>query len=1155
MRLKQIKLAGFKSFVDLTKVPFPHQMTAIVGPNGCGKSNIIDAVRWVLGESSAKHLRGSAMTDVIFNGAASRKPVGQASVELVFDNSVQHQRTLELSGLAERAEISVRRVVSRDGVNTYYLNGSKCRRRDITDIFLGTGLGHRSYAIIEQGMISRLIESKPQDLRVFIEEAAGTSQYKERRRETEVKLKHTKENLTRIEDLQHELTQQVEHLHIQAAAARKFKQYKSEQRQLKIQLLALQWQNYQQFVDELSQAIEQEDEALTALSREAVAENERLSLCQLSLDKLRQEQASVQEAHVSINQVLAQKEQTLIHSQQQLQFLASSIQDCQAQLTAAKSGLAQAECERKGGQTRLDESLFAAKQVDDTLFEQKKLLASLQQKIQETSLEIGQQDNRQQLLAQEVSNCERTLEYLVQRLAEACENEREFKKQLTQLAPPDSTEFIEDELRSRSNTLALEQESLHNSKAALDEVNERINQAFNSKQQLNTEISVLLSQVKLLEERLSPSIDWQQSSSYLAKDGKKTLSHHYWQVEEDWQHAVEQTFGHFLQSIVIDDAHKISSETRGNFAIANELTFNVEAGTLAEVIHSEVGIPTLFNHIFLAQSEQIAWQQLKSIAPYESLITKSGAWIGHGYCFNTPAQENNDLLKDNARLSGCQQSIAQLKEDSGQLDVLLEGLEKEKQQLLSTHSTLIAEIDRMQGQVQQLRAKQFAAQEQANFHQQQQRYLDQQIERAAVKIEETKSAQLTSQHNLVQAKEKAKALMVDDDLRCQLQSLQNEQSVLLGEIEHNEHLHRQHMLFAEKEKSQLVDNDREISQCQNKFELQLTQKQKFEQQKAELADIGSLTQQVESLKAERETYRLQLEQLTENIETNNASTYQLRQSLDKLRDEMERKKQKISDGKVKLEEFKVRTETVVEQLVDDASRVNQILVEIPAHLKESNCQSQIKTLEKKISRLGAINLAAIDEYELISSRKNDIDLQYDDLIQAVGTLESAISKIDNQTRQQFKATFEQVDADLQQLFPKVFGGGHAYLALTSDDMLESGVTIMAQPPGKKNATIHLLSGGEKALTALSLVFAIFRLNPAPFCMLDEVDAPLDDVNVSRFCNLVREMSQTVQFIFISHNKIAMEMASHLTGVTMFEPGVSKMVSVDIDEALAMAEVS
>ncbi len=1169
MRLKHIKLAGFKSFVDPTKVPFEQQMTAIVGPNGCGKSNIIDAVRWVLGESSAKNLRGDAMTDVIFNGAASRKPVGQASVELVFDNSQGRIK----GNMADRSEVSIRRVVNRDSQNSYFLNGSKCRRRDITDIFLGTGLGPRSYAIIEQGTISRLIESKPHELRVFIEEAAGISKYKERRRETENRIVHTRENLARLADIRSELTLRIDALHKQAEAAKRYRTLKADERKYKAELSVLRWQEYQKknqhFLDkitllqaEIEQLVLQQTHHENALFQA----KQKLTVGGDNIDDLQTEKLALTNNIARIEQDIkhihlqknAQKQESelaqkhLIEDEQKLKTL-------ELELSEKNTELKQLQPELNQCQQQLQIAQLALNEANDKLYQWQQARESYHQQSQ-LALE------KKNSLTAKIDACQQTILVNTQR-------QEKLETELTKLNSQKSALLSGADLTKEMQALTKQagncEQKLIENQHKLEQLQLQLT---GHSQKLATEQGLLQAQQQSHQQLLfeqNKLSDWQASQKiWLTKQNLQSQARLFEAIEvsPNWQAAFELVLNDWLAAQQVSNFPKnidqhLAIETLllvKNSSASTDI--QAQSGTLAAQVTGQHSFNVVLNNIFLADNYQQAQILLSTLTAQQSVICPDTTWLGHGFLRKGFTQESDAQLTKLAyikqlevEITSCEQTIATEQVSKATIEAQLADAKQHAQQLKTELNQLKQAVSALQQTITVNEQQQIFIVQQQETLQVELTSLIANLPKAQQQLSEFTQAltQVLTQQPKVLVDENGQDKSLNEQVLLQQSSKLQQQSV-------NQLTRQQQQLAVQIERA--TNQQASTQQSQIALQEKIRQAQLLQQQRQ-----VSLTEHVEPLTANEQKLQSWLAQMSSvegKLSFINDNLAQAQQELIKLEQKKEttnktitQLKEQVTKQHLEAESYRIRAHSMQEQLDEMQVCIQDIEKQMPVGAKESIWQAYLVKIAKEISHLGAINLAAIAEYEEQLERKNYLEQQNDDLVKAITTLEGAIAKIDKETKQKFKSTFEQVNKDLKSLFPKVFGGGSASLELTGDDLLETGVSIMARPPGKKNSTIHLLSGGEKALTALSLVFAIFRLNPAPFCMLDEVDAPLDDANVERFCNLVREMSQTVQFVYISHNKIAMEMASQLTGVTMFEPGVSRMVAVDIDEAIAMADVS
>ncbi|MDH1868779.1 chromosome segregation protein SMC [Pseudomonas chengduensis] len=1162
MRLKSIKLAGFKSFVDPTTVSFPSNMAAVVGPNGCGKSNIIDAVRWVMGESSAKNLRGESMTDVIFNGSNTRKPVTQASIELIFDNS---DNSL-VGEYAAFAEISIRRRVTRDGQNTYFLNGTKCRRRDITDIFLGTGLGPRSYSIIEQGMISKLIEAKPEELRNFIEEAAGISKYKERRRETENRIRRTQENLERLSDLREELERQLERLHRQAQAAEKYQEYKAEERQLKAQLLALRWQNLNQQVGCREQVIGDQEvafEALVAEQRSADASIERL---RDGHHELSERFNLVQGRFYSVGGDIARVEQSIQHGQQRLRQLQDDLREAEKARLETESHLGH------------DRTLLATlgEELEMLLPEQEMTAAAAEESA--ASLEEAeaamhgwqeQWDGFNQRSAEPRRQAEvqqSRIAQLEQSLERLAERQRRLNEELQQLvADPEDAAILE--LNEQLAAGELEQEALHLAEEQqaerLQQLREELQQAGQAQQQAQGELQRLNGRLASLEALQQAALDpgqgageWLREQNLLQRprlaEGLR--------VESGWELAVETVLGADLQAVLLDDFAGLdfAALEQGELRLASPARGGARrAGSLLDKVESSHDLSPWLAGVRPVESLEQALAARSQLADGESLISRDGYWVGrHFLRVRRAAEADSGVLARGQELERLQLEREEREAALAQLDERLLALRDEQRLQEEQREQQRRQGQELARQLSELKAKLSASQAKAEQLGLRRRRLQDELQEAAEQ-REIEQEQLGEAR--LQLQDALDAMALDNEQRESLLASRDSLRERLDRVRQDARQHKDHAHQLAVRVGSLKAQHDSTRQALERLEMQAERLHERREQ---------LSLNLEEGEAPLEELRIKLEELLERRMAVDDELRQARLALEdadrELRDAEKRRTQaeqqaqllrsQLEQQRMDWQSLNVRRKALADQLAEDNYDLHGVIATLPAEATESAWEEELERMAARIARLGPINLAAIDEYQQQSERKRYLDAQDADLVEALETLENVIRKIDKETRNRFKDTFDQINGGLQALFPKVFGGGNAYLELTGEDLLDTGVTIMARPPGKKNSTIHLLSGGEKALTALALVFSIFQLNPAPFCMLDEVDAPLDDANVGRYARLVKEMSATVQFIYITHNKIAMEMADQLMGVTMHEPGCSRLVAVDVEEALAMVEV-
>ncbi len=1166
MRLKQIKLAGFKSFVDPTTVPFPDNLTAIVGPNGCGKSNLIDAVRWVMGESSAKNLRGDSMTDVIFNGSSARKAIGQASIELVFDNS---DGTIT-GEYASFNEIAVKRQVNRESQSVYYLNGSACRKKDITNIFLGTGLGPRSYAIIEQGMISRLIESKPHELRIFIEEAAGISKYKERRRETENRIRHTRDNLDRLNDLREELGRQLAHLQRQANSAKKYKKFKAEERELKSQLIVLRWQSFKEQLSSYESSIKAMEVELEAKHAEQRSVDTDIEKTRDNHIELTDSFNEVQSRFYGVGSEIARLEQSIKHNKER-----------RLQLQEDLSRLDQAE----------RNALQHINQDDKQIAEVKKELTLLSPDLERLDIEVEQAAERLLLAEDVMQDWQQDWDSFQQssaKLTQKSEVEQTRIQHSESLLERSKLRYdsLNKELASivvspqESELKILSEELITSEKAATDiaktsaATREKINQLRvkrDDKQQTLTQLHREIQQLQGREvtlkalQKAALGRDNQVLDDWLDQQGidNSKLAEQL-TVQPGWELAVETVLGKHLEALSVDGFEQLSEQLQSldaaDLTLLDSGSAKVAArnGSILSMISSDLPVPSWLNLIHTAKNLSEALDLVNKIDLGESVVTADGFWLGPDWLqvsrlkqtegsVLTREKELRDLIiiiKEKCDLH--QVLEVELRDCRDELKTL-EVTWQQQQQQVSESSHLLAELSskinhlktglehnqsrwsKLTKEVEELELQRIQESEKlAESRLSLEQTIDLMADNNSQKEELSRSREerrINLDHCRTIAKEHKEAYhrlaLRSESLSAQLESAETGKKRAesqIGELGER----REQLQLA------LADDKSPIEDLQKELEITLDKHQSVEK---ELADSRKKLESVEH----------EIRQLDRKRHVAEENAEAVRAKLERLRMEWQGINVRVSNEEEQLKSSNKSIEEIKQELAEDAS--------------EELWQEKLEKMANKIQRLGAINLAAIDEYDVQSERKIYLDSQNDDLCAALETLENAIRKIDKETRNRFQETFDKVNQGLKDLFPKVFGGGHAYLELTGDDLLDTGVTVMARPPGKRNSTIHLLSGGEKALTAISLVFSIFQMKPAPFCMLDEVDAPLDDANVARYCRLVKEMSKTVQFIYISHNKGAIEMAHHLAGVTMQEAGVSRMVSVDVDEATSLAQAN
>lgn len=1180
MRLSKIKLAGFKSFVDPTVLELKSPLVAVVGPNGCGKSNVIDAVRWVMGESSAKNLRGESMSDVIFNGSSGRKPVGQASIELVFDNSDG-----SLGGeYANFAEISIRRQASRDNQSNYFLNGTRCRRRDITDIFLGTGLGPRSYSIIEQGMISRVIEAKPEDLRAFLEEAAGISLYRRRRQETETRMRHTRENLARLDDVRQELEKQLDRLKRQSESALRYQQFKETQETLEAELASLRWHLLKEQMESKSTLIRGFNNGF----EEKMAGKTNIDL---ELEKLREQHAEkteeYNEVHTQYYEVatqIARNEQSLEHHRERQQQLQNDLEQSQyniekiyLQLEQDKARLEALLEEWEGVVPDFETAKARVEEYGRILEEAQNAMRHFQEGFEQFQEQSGKM--------------QQTAEVEKARIEQLDKHSREANAQLSRL---------QHELAS------LDWETLDQSLTGLvEEIAER-EQTTRSHVQTLASLSEQLKEVRLERDTIIKTLDnvsMKRQSEHgrlaslealqQAALGKTDGTVKEWlrvagcaenqrigeciKVESGFERALETVLGSALEAVCVNSIDEIAA-TLTQFSEGNVTFFesknqsaqsaqsvpsaqnvphntSINATLLSQKVKSDLILESFLTQVYVVDDLNDALKIRTKLNKEESVVTRDGIWLSRDWLrvyrdtsgHSGVLERENEILRLKESLFELNQSLEDLESQKQDNQSKNRALEDQRELIQSTEAKEAQILKELTGKSAGLRAR---LEHTRNRVSRVQEEIEEQNQRLSLSQEEASLARLSLQS----------ALDAMEDFTLRREGLHEERAglkQLLNQAEQNlsQAKDLMHGLALKREnlKAQLEAIRQGITRLEEQHSALLTRRSDLE---LALQDNNEpfleLREKLETLLAERIQSEHQLNLARSKVEAIDSELQSHEKRRLSLEQEAEVIRRQLDEARLALQALEIHSQTVQEKLVTVGRTAEEIWQTLPPEAEENVWSERLEEVTQKIQRLGAINLAAIEEFQSENERKNYLDAQHSDLTEALETLENAIRKIDRETRARFKETFDKVNTDFQTLYPRLFGGGQAYLELVGDDLLEAGVTVMARPPGKRNSSIHLLSGGEKALTAVALVFAIFQLNPAPFCMLDEVDAPLDDANVGRFCELVKHMSSSVQFIYITHNKVSMEMAHHLVGVTMKEPGVSRLVSVDVAEAFAMA---
>ena len=1164
MRLSTIKLSGFKSFVDPTTLHLPTNMTGVVGPNGCGKSNIIDAIRWVMGESAASRLRGDSLTDVIFSGSSARKPVSQAAVEMIFDNS-DHTITGEYAAFNE---ISVKRTVSRDGQSNYYLNGTKCRRRDITDLFLGTGLGPRSYSIIEQGMISQIIEAKPEELRVYLEEAAGISKYKERRKETETRIRHTRENLDRLNDLREEVGKQLQHLARQAKQAEQYQTIQAERRIKDAEWKALEFRVLDTQLQRLRDKLMQEETRLQQIIAEQ-REAERL---------IEESRASREAAAEALNKAQAEGYEvggTLARIEQQIAHQRELGQRLQRARDEAMQALSEIGLHIENDQQRLDTLRAGIDEAEPRLEMLREEDGARQEFLQEAEGKLADWQqrwdahSRDQAEASRAAEVERTkVDYLdrqsldAERRREQLNGERSALDvnlladafadlQMQHDEKKAGLDGLNDELETRKQAVVGVQDQVRNAQAELADVRKQVQTSRGRLSSLET-----LQHAALGQEQ-GAAVAWLKARGL---DSAQRVGE-VLRVESGWEFAVESALGQLIEGVLID-APETLVEALADLGEGRLALVSSDAGdagfastSLAAKVQGPLAIRRLLAKLHAAETLADARALQAGLGEGESVITRSGERLGEGWVrvSRSGAAKQGALLRER-EIQELRVQIDALQQREAELDRAIAGLRDqmlvaEQQREDAQRSLYLAHrnVSELAGQLQGQKGKLESA-----------RARIEKIDADLSQLIETIDASAGQAREARSRLEEAITRM--GELESTRQMLESERRALGDARDAARQAARESRDSAHALALNLESQRAQVVALAQALERMGGQRGQLDSRLSELS--SQLTDGDAPVVALEEQRQVALEQRV-LAERNLAAARAALEGIDNelrgyeqtrhQRDEQSvAQREAIGQRKLDQQALVLKAEQLSEAVVAGGFVVEDVLNTLTDDADPRTWEKIVTDFDARLRRLEPVNLAAIQEHAEAAQRKEYLDAQDADLTAALETLEDAIRKIDRETRGRFKDTFDRVNSGVQELYPRLFGGGHAYLELTGEDLLDTGVAIMARPPGKRVSNISLLSGGEKAMTAVALVFAIFQLNPAPFCLLDEVDAPLDEANVGRFTAMVREMSQHVQFLFVTHNKATMEAANQLCGVTMREPGVSRLVSVDLAEAARLA---
>ena len=1162
MRLSAIKLAGFKSFVDPTTLQLPTNMTAVVGPNGCGKSNIIDAIRWVMGESAASRLRGDLLTDVIFNGSSGRKPVSQATVELIFDNS----DAFIAGEFAAFSEISVKRLVSRDGQSQYYLNGARCRRRDITDLFLGTGLGPRSYAIIEQGMVSQLVESAPDDLRVHLEEAAGISKYKERRKETETRIKATRENLDRVKDVRDEVDKQLVNLERQAKQAEKYTELKAQKARVEAELAALSWQRLDHdrrqaqakldgFETELARLaaerthIETSDDA-ARLAHEAAsdafsaiqAESYRIGG---EIARLEQELKYRKDLTDRSQRELSETERNQAHFGEQLDADVRQLKILEETLEIDEPTLESLQDISEGDSDRLKQAEIAQLEWQRRFAEhaQSSSSAVKQTEVERARIELLERQSQDKLKRREILQAEQALFNLDALHAEFT-------------AIQDDVLLMQDQLEQLTD--ALDQRKI----ALLDGQSQQSN-LQNTLRQAEQQHSAGLARLASLEALQHAALgqDQKQVARWLAERGLADAPRlgELIEVEPGFERAVEAVLGDLLEAVVIAAPHALAPDQLpgGILALVGSAALNeaerlaLSSDSLASKVRGPRALHDWLGSVKFAETLAEARIMLENMGQGSAVASLDGHYVsanwsklkGSGVAHDGVLARAREIQSLKARIETLDQQTETLKSQLQACKSAGEQAERARDeaqtQTHAQHRKLNEQLGRQnsqRGRVEQTKNRA----ERVAFE------LGNLVDQLGLEDNQTHSARARLEEGLeLMAQYEDERLALDAERTRVLSGLEKAR---LSAREARERAH-QLELSVQAKRSSKNSLTQAIARIRTQLEALLTRQSTLQTQLAQAKQpIESLSEHLHSCLEQRVIVDKRIAEARAKVDDCVEALRRLDSDRQKTEQMLERTRESRNQLLLSAQAISIREEQFQLAINQSGFAQEDLLKSLPENANAAEWEATIADLEVKIRRLEPVNLAAIKELGEASTRKSYLDAQLEDLNTALETLEEAIKKIDRETKARFKQTFDQVNTGFQALFPRLFGGGDARLELTGEDLLETGVNIIARPPGKRPSSIGLLSGGEKALTAVALIFAIFQLNPAPFCLLDEVDAPLDEANVGRFSKLVEEMSKTVQFVFVTHNKLTMEHARQLAGVTMREPGVSRLVAVDLAEA-------
>ena len=1162
MRLIQLKLAGFKSFVDPTTIQLQGQRVGIVGPNGCGKSNIMESVKWVLGESSAKEMRSENMDSVIFNGSENRKPISRASVELIFDNSLGKAPT----EWSQYAEISVKRVIEREKGSTYYINNLAVRRKDIADLFLGTGLGGRGYAIIGQNTISQIIEAKPEELRNYLEEAAGVSKYKERRRETEFRLRDTRENLSRIQDVLNEIIQQITKLESQAVIATKYNDLTQKQKFHQAQVWVLKkrdasivWKKHQSQVEKLVNELEQQTAALRKI--EAEVESLRQSHINAS-DEINKNQASFYEINAEVSNI-----ENNIRNQNEL------LERSKKELIEIETNLAKNADDQLKFTNDIEEAAIEKTKLTELYKTKEENFNSLKSSIQSVegrylaSVEQFNQAVIQFQSTQEKINLEKAMIDFILKTEEETNIRLAFLN--NEISNIDLTgqsllDEKENDLVDKQSHVEKIEGKIEENKSLATDLEEEIDTLRQQQIEIQKELSQIEGEIKTLAQIQDDAQENESLKSWTSQHNINT-SNRLWEklkIKTEWITAIESALGGRLNA-VLAQYESISHRPPASMVLANlngshsYKPKNNKLNSVLDVI--EISDPLLMNLLsewlsdyYLIPKGESYKNFIGNLEQGEFLVNQQGdIFTKNSVSFYGKDASLNGILLRQERLKALQEQFPSIEKSYKNI---LKKLNEAELQLNDYEEQADSFNDELKEALNELHQTEI------------------EVERIqqSITYSNEKHSNITNEQN--ELKEKLTQIEIDKTAKSSLiHNLEIDAHRLLEQKTSSEEIKKRHEFEYESVKKQV--NEAEIQLQESHFNLKiinnkinelnskiniLYEDNKALNNKKDLAKASIDTEIIEALqlslrekitvKDEREKIliasRDNLAQKETDLRECEQKRLQTEQAVHPIRDKLEQSRLNEQESKLLFEQFQNEiNESQLDEMVLSESITEKTTVK--------DMQELCNKLQEDINLLGPVNLAAIHELTSEKERKGYLDSQVEDLTSASNTLEDAIRRIDKETRDRLIATFNEVNKNFTDFFKVLFNGGQAQLELLGEEILDTGIQVTAQPPGKKNTTISQLSGGEKALTATALVFALFKLNPAPFCLMDEVDAPLDDSNTLRFTNMVTEMSKNTQFLYVSHNKLAMEMAQQLIGVTMQESGVSRIVEVSLEEVEKM----